>query len=100
MYRVIKSASYMGYKYRYEVHWMTPKGEDKLLGASDDLNHAEKIALDNLDRIYESPFENDRNKLLFIENCYIYDAETDQEVTTDAVIDKEDALMSMINSRK
>lgn len=96
MKRVIKSASYMGYKYRYEVHWMTPSGEDKLLGGSKSLSGAEKIALDQLDHIYENPWETPQRKRLFIENCYIYDSELDADVTTDAVVDKEDALLSML----
>ena len=55
MYRVVKAASFGGYKYRYEVHWMTPEGSDKLLGGSRELAGAEKIALNQLDSIYENP---------------------------------------------
>lgn len=96
MKRVITSASYTGYKYRYEVHWMTPNGTDKLLGASNDLSQAERIAIDNLNRIMESPWETPQRKALFIQNCYIYDAETDQDVSTDALLDIEDDMMSRL----
>lgn len=99
MKRVIKSASYMGYKYRYEVHWVTPDGADKLLGASNDLSQAEKIAIDNLNRVMESPWETPQRKTLFIQNCYIYDAETDQDVSTDTLIDIEDGMMSELSVR-
>lgn len=97
MYRVVKAASFGGYKYRYEVHWMTPEGSDKLLGGSRELAGAEKIALNQLDSIYENPWETPQRKALFIENCYIWDSENDVEVTTDAVVDKEDALLGMLS---
>lgn len=97
MKRVITSANFGGYKYRYEVHWMSPDGNDKLLGGSNDLSEAERIAIDNLNRIFTNPWEDSSRKALFIENCYIYDCELDDVVDSIAVENKQDTLLNKLS---
>ena len=98
--RYIKSSNYCGYDFRYEVHWMTPSGQDKLLGGSHTLEGAQEIAFNQAQRIFESPWEDDNRKFLFLQNLYMYDSETQQECTTYDVEDYVDRLMSEIDSRK
>lgn len=95
MKRIIYS-SLGSYNYQYEVHWVSPEGKDYLLGKSKSLEKAEKIALDQIDQVYESPFESPERKVIFIEQTYIYDAFNDKDVTTYAVEDTQDSLLGML----
>lgn len=94
MKRVIKSANFWGYNYRYEVHWISPQGTDKLLGGSNDIKEAERIAINQLNELMKNPWETKKNKALFIQNCYIYDSKTDSDATTMALEDIEDGMLS------
>lgn len=98
MKRVIK-ASYGYYKTRYEVHWISPDGNDKLLGGSKTEEGANEIAQEQAKEIFESPWESDKRKFHFLENLYIVDTETEQDVETIDTADYIDSLMSELDSR-
>ena len=99
MKRYIKSASFGGYKYQYEVHWVSPDGEDELLGASKTLKGAVDIAIRQINRVAENPFEEDERKYHFIDNTYIYDAKSDRVIDDYTLEEAQDNLMSMLDSR-
>lgn len=100
MKRYIKSASLGGYKYPYEVHWISPDGNDKLLGANKTLQGAVDIAIRKINEIFESPFETDERKYHFIDNTYIYDAKSDKVIDDYTLEEAQDNLMSMVDSKK
>lgn len=82
MKRVIKAARYMGRDYRFEIHRTSPDGNDCLLGASNDIKEAERIAIDHVKEMYSNPFKTTKRKRHFIENTYMYDSELDQDADT------------------
>lgn len=87
------------WKTKYEVHWVSPDGNDCLLGGSKTIDGAQDIARNQADRIFDSPFETNERKLHFLDNLYIWDVENDEEamlVDTEEYIDN---LMSEIHSR-
>ena len=100
MKKYIKSANYGGYHFRYEAHWISPSGNDKLLGGSHTLKGAEQIAMNQAEELFNNPFEDDSRKLVFLESLYLYDSETDKDCTTYDLDDYVDRLMSEIDSRK
>lgn len=93
-------ASYSPWKTRYSVHWISPDGRDCLLGGSNSLSEANRIAKEQADEIFESPWETDERKFRFLENMYILDNETESDdnmsFETEEYIDN---LMSEIHSR-
>lgn len=87
------------WKTKYEVHWISPDGKDCLLGGSKTVEGANKIARNQADSIFDSPFETNERKMHFLENMYIVDAQTEKDVMdidTDEYIDN---LMSELHSR-
>lgn len=87
MKRVIKSAMYMGSKYRYEVRWLSLDNEDCLLGGSNFMSGAANIARNQLKNLEDSPFMDNIEKVLFIKSLYIYDSEED-DVVKDVEVEK------------
>lgn len=75
------------FNHRYEVHCDTSSRPDVLLAASDKLENAEVMAKRQIDRIASSPWESKENKLRSLDSLYIYDNQTDDEATTQAVED-------------
>lgn len=99
MKRYVKSAI-SPWKTKYQVHWISPDGKDCLLGGSNDVDEANRIAQDQAREIFESPWESDDRKYKFLESIYVVDVETEQDemtVDTEEVIDE---LMSELDSRK
>ena len=87
------------WKVKYEVHWLSPDGKDCLLAGSNNLDEAVKLGEKQAQELFESPFETDDRKFLFLKEMYIYDKENDRVVDTD-LDDYTDNLMSEIDSRK
>lgn len=100
MKKVIMNAQFMNKHYRYEVHWVSPDGNDCLLGASHSIPGAERIAINQIEELMSNPFETNKMKCLFLENMYIWDAETIEDVTTDLIEDQTDAAMSQLTINK
>lgn len=99
MKRVIKSATFGGYRYQYEAHWISPRGKDILLGANSNLLKAEQIALDHMKEMMTNPFESVENKIHFIENCYIYDADNDEVIDSTVIEDTKDTLLYQLEKQ-
>ena len=97
--KILIKASYP-WKTRYSVHWVSPDGKDCLLGGSNSLAEANRIAREQADEIFESPWESDERKFRFLENMYILDKETESDdnmsFETEDYIDN---YMSEIHSR-
>ena len=93
------TAAVTPWKTRYEVHWVSPDGNDCLLGGSNSFDGAQKIALNQAQEIFESPFETDERKFHFLDNLYIWDMEADQEAMSYETEEQIDNLMSEIDSR-
>ena len=87
-------------KTRYNVHWISPDGQDCLLGGSATIDGANKIARDQADHIFDSPFETNERKMIFLENIYIVEKGKESsdcmDVDTEEYIDN---LMSELHSR-
>lgn len=86
------------WKVRYEVHWLSPDGRDCLLAGSNNLDEAVKSGQRQAQGIFESPFETDDRKFLFLKEMYIFDTENNRVVDTD-LDDYTDDLMSELDSR-
>ena len=97
--KILIKASYP-WKTRYSVHWVSPDGKDCLLGGSNSLAEANRIAKDQAAEIFKNPWETDERKLHFLDTMYILDTETESDdnmtyETEDYIGD----LMFEINSR-
>lgn len=88
------------YKTRYTVHWISPDGNDCLLGGSKTLEGASDIAKNQAYEIFDSPFETSDRKFLFLKNIYIWDEELEEETSTDDMDEYIDNLMSEISSKR
>ena len=71
-------ARFMGSIYPFEVHWMRPNGNDVLLGGSKSLEGADEIVQDKVEELMDNPFESDKDKLLILQNVYIYNSDTNE----------------------
>ena len=60
----LKEANYGPYKYRYEVHWVSPEGKDILLGANNDFEAVEEIAINQIQELLTNPWESIENKYI------------------------------------
>ena len=78
MKRLIKT-SHNPWKTRYSVHWISYDGEDCVLGGSNSLSEANRIAKDQANEIFKNPWESDERKLHFLDTMYILDAETESD---------------------
>lgn len=87
------------WKTKYEVHWISPDGKDCLLGGSKTVEEANRIARDQAKQIFESPFETDDRKFHFLENLYVVDVDTEEDVMDIETDDYIDGLMSELDSR-
>jgi len=87
------------WKTKYTVHWISPDGNDCLLGGSNSYEEADKIGVEQARHIFESPFETDQRKKLFLMNMYMYDEEEGKEIDGREMDDVADMLMSEIDSR-
>ena len=76
--KILIKASYP-WKTRYSVHWISPDGKDCLLGGSNSLPEANRIAKDQAAEIFKNPWETDERKLHFLDNMYILDTETESD---------------------
>ena len=97
MKRLIRSAV-SPWKTKYRIYWMSPEGKNCLLGSSNSIKEAENIAREQAQGIFESPFETDERKFLFLQNLEIIDEENERLVETEAE-DYIDMLMSELDSR-
>lgn len=94
------AATSMRGKTKYEVHWISPDGKDCLLGGSATTEGANRIAREQADHIFDSPFESNERKMHFLENMYII--EKGRESSDAMSVDTEeyiDNLMSELHSR-
>ena len=99
MKRYIRSAV-RPWKTKFTVHWLSPEGEDCLLGGANSLSAAGDIEKDQAQELFENPFETNKRKFLFLSNMYIWD-ETTQSVVEDYEADEYvDNLMSELDSRR
>lgn len=98
MKRLIKT-SHNPWKIRYSVHWISPDGEDCVLGGSNSVSEANRIARDQADEIFRNPWETNERKISFLDTMYILDAETESDdnmsFETEEYIDK---LMAKIKN--
>ena len=76
--KILIKASYP-WKTRYSVHWVSPDGKDCLLGGSNSLPEANRIARDQADEIFRNPWETGERKLHFLDTMYILDTETESD---------------------
>ena len=88
-------------KTQYEVHWISPDGKDCLLGGSASIEKANRIAREQANNIFYSPFETNERKMHFLETLYIiengYESSDAMDVDTEEYIDN---LMSELHSRR
>lgn len=87
-------------KTKYEVHWITPDGEDCLLGGSPNIESANRIAMNQAERIFESPWESKENKFKILDSIYIYEKSSDRDGMLPDTYDYIDGLMSELHSRR
>jgi len=92
------SAAIRPYNTTYKVRWISPDGQDCLLGGSNTLEHAVDIGVEQAQELLENPFETDERKLLFLENMYIEDTRTGEAIVTE-LDDFVDGMMSEIDTR-
>ncbi len=94
------NAAVSTWKTRYRVHWISPEGEDYLLGGSKSFEEAQDIAKDQAFELFDSPFESNKRKFHFLDSIYIVDTENGNEdamsYETEEYIDN---LMSEIDSK-
>ena len=88
----LNEAKFMGKSYKFGVH-AHPQGKDIILGGSQTLEGAEKIAVEQADRLLDSPWMSSKEKYLYLDTIYIADDE-DEEVV-DAP-DFEDYIVSVL----
>lgn len=88
------------WKTKYTVHWISPDGKDCLLGGSNSIAGANQIARDQAKEIFENPWETDDRIFHFLENIYIVDVNTEEDVMDIETEEYIDNLMSEIDSRR
>ena len=96
----LNEAQFWGKNYRYSVH-ACPHGatDDKLLGGSNDLDSAGRIAINQAQSIFESPWMSNKEKYDYIMSMYIFDDEEEDEVEPYNFEDFSDSLLSELDSR-
>lgn len=62
---------------KYEVHWISPDGNDCLLAGSNNLEDANEMAIEQARHIFENPWETNERKVKFLDSIYICDTKTD-----------------------
>lgn len=88
------------YKVKYEVHAISRDGNAVLLGGSNDIEEANRIARDQAQEYYESPWESDENKFKWLESIYIVDVKNeDSDMMNLDTEDYIDSLMSELDGR-
>lgn len=96
----LNEAKFGPYKYRYEVHWVSPEGKDILLGANKSIDGAEEIAINQIQELLTNPWESNENKYKIIYSLYIYDSEKDDaDVMSIDLEDYIDGILSELDSR-
>ncbi len=98
MKKLIK-ASVVPWKVKYQVHWISPDGKDCLLGGSNNIEEANRIAEEQARELFESPFETPERKHHFLDSLYVVEVETEQDAMLTDTEDAIDSLMSELDSR-
>ena len=99
-YESLHEAKFGPYNYRYEAHWISPEGKDILLGANNDFEAVENIAINQIETLLENPWESNENKYKIIDSLYIYDSEKDDaDVMGISLEDYIDGILSELDSR-
>jgi hypothetical protein len=99
MKRYIRSSGVTPWKTTYQVHWISPDGKDCLLGGANSQRAANKIACEQAQEIFESPFETNERKFKFLDSIYIVEVATEEDAMTIDTEEFIDNLMSEIDSR-
>lgn len=63
-------------KTKYKIRWISPDGNDCLLGGSNDYDEANNIAIEQAKELLNNPFESKERKSTFIKGIYIRNEET------------------------
>ena len=87
------------WKTKFEVHWISPDGNDCLLGGSSTIDGINEIAQDQAYQIFDSPFETNERKFKFLESIYLLEIETGLDAMLCETEDYIDNLMSEIDSK-
>lgn len=93
------TASVGPWKVKYQVHWISPDGNDCLLGGSNNIEEANRIAEEQARHIFESPFETPERKHHFLDTLYIVDLDTERDAMLTDTEDAIDSLMSELDSK-
>lgn len=91
-----------GYRYRYIVRTMIPPDfSEIILGGNNDMQKAERIALDMMRHYYENPWDKPNRKIAAIENISIVDTAStklDSEIVTNKMDKLSEELIEKIRS--
>ena len=82
-----------GGKFRYTISWLSPNGKYCLLGKTNSLDEAAKIAYEQAEEVLTNPWETDERKILFLKNLGIEDNQTG-ELVEDAKLAGDGSLAS------
>ena len=88
----LKEAKFGGFSYKFGVH-AHPQGRDIILGGSQTLEGAEKIAVEQADKLLENPWMTNKEKYDYLDTIYIADDE-EEEIVDSSVF--EDYIESVL----
>ena len=83
----------------YEVHWVSPNGNDCLLGGSNDIQEINNIAIEQAKELFSNPFETNERKWKFLDSIYIYERGSGNDAMLAETEDIIDGLMSEIDAK-
>ena len=88
-------------KTAYEVHWQSPRtGYDCLLGGSNNISDANRIAKNQAKEIFDNPWETAEDKFKFLDSMYVLNTASEDadcmDLETEEYVDN---LMSQLDSQ-
>lgn len=99
MKRYVKSGVGL-WKTKYRVCWISPDGNNCVLGGSNSIEEANEIARRQAQELFESPWETDERKFHFLESMYIAQVDSEKDAMSIETEEYIDNLMSELDSRR